>query len=844
MLPSRGSRLGIWLIGIALLLTGLTRGTTAAELAGADSLRAAIRDLNQSFPDRYAQGPQFLQRLDELEHRARKATAGEVKTLQEELESLRREALISNPLLTSQPILFVVRKQYRPDHHNTETMFQTGEINIGSFDGGGAIKTIDFAQGGKTRTLLEVPDGVARDPEVHFDGKKILFSLRHNRDDDYHLYEINADGSGLVQLTFGSGVTDIDPIYLPSGEIVFTSTREPKYCMCNRHIMGNLFKMDADGANLHQITHNTLHEGHSSLLPDGRILYDRWEYVDRNFGNAQGLWTVNPDGTRPVVYYGNSTDSPGAVLDARAIADTDRVIATFSSCHDRPWGAIAILDRRLGVDGKPPVVRTWPASAIDLVDQGNYDTFTRVQPKYEDPYPLSDKHFLCSRMTGNGEQMGIYLLDVFGNEVLLHAEGPGCFDPMPLGPHPRPPVIPARTDLAQQDGAFYVTDVYQGTGMEKIARGSVKTLRIIESPEKRFWTGPGWDGGTGQQAPGMAWDDFNNKRLLGTVPVEPDGSAYFTVPADKFVYFQLLDEQGRMVQTMRSGTIVRPGETTGCVGCHEGRRSAIPARGSAPMAMRRSPNAITPWYGPPRLFNYLTEVQPVFDKHCVKCHDYGQEAGKKLNLAGDHGLIFNTSYAELRGKQYVRVIGAGPPQVLPPKTWGSHLSPLASVMLEGHKNRENDREVHLDRESIDRVITWIDLNAPYYPDYSTAYRDNLYGRAPIDMKQLGRLGQLAGLNLAERANLAQVTFTRPERSPCLERIADKSGPQYREALEIIHLGRKNLIERPGTDQPGFALCTPTEIAQEAKYQALKKAEQEARQAIVRGEKRYARPARQ
>ncbi len=491
-----------------------------------------------------------------------------------------------DPLLTAQPIVFVARQQYAPDHHNTETMFQTGEINTASFRGGSAIRTIDFAAGGALKTLLDVPQGVARDIEVSFDGTRILFSLRHDITDDYHIYEMNADGSGLRQLTFGSGISDIDPIYLPDDRILFSSTREPKYCMCNRHIMCNLFTMDADGANIQQIGHSTLFEGHPSLLADGRVLYDRWEYVDRNFGDAQGAWVCNPDGTNHAVYWGNNTNSPGALLDNRAIPGTDLFISTFSSCHDRPWGALAIVDRQLGLDGRGPVLRTWPAAAINLVGQGNYDTFISVQPKYEDPYPLSSDTFLCSRAVGNGEQMGIYLLDLAGQETLLHTEPTGCFDPMPLAPRTRPPVIPSRVDLAESVGYFYVADVYVGTGMEAIARGTVKSLRVVQSPEKRFWTASAWDGGTGQQAPGMAWDDFNNKRILGTAAVSEDGSAYFAVPADKFVYFQLLDERGMMIQSMRSGTIVRPGETVGCVGCHEQRQTSVPTAGP-PAAMQR-----------------------------------------------------------------------------------------------------------------------------------------------------------------------------------------------------------------------------------------------------------------
>ena len=225
--------------------------------------------------------------------------------------------------------------QTRPSQHGDHVSNRRDQHR--KFRGGRHLKVIDLATG-RIRTILDSPSGVVRDLEVSFDGQKILFSMRSNRADDYHLCEIRADGSGLRQLTFGAGLSDIDPIYLPDGRICFTSTREPKYCMCNRHIMGNLHTMDADGSNLQQIGHNTLHEGHASLLPDGRILYDRWEYVDRNFGDAQGVWTVNPDGTNHVIYWKNNTNSPGAVLDARAIPGTERFICVFGSCHDRPWG--------------------------------------------------------------------------------------------------------------------------------------------------------------------------------------------------------------------------------------------------------------------------------------------------------------------------------------------------------------------------------------------------------------------------------------------------------------------------------------------------------------------------
>ncbi|MGL6193316.1 MAG: TolB family protein, partial [Thermoguttaceae bacterium] len=355
----------------------------------------------------------------------------------EELSKLKKEILESNPLVVSHPILYVSRPQYVPDHHNTETMFQTGEICTSSFRGGAALKVWN-PKTNKTKSLIELPDGSLRDPCVSFDAKKILVSLRRDINDDYHIYELAVDlerptivikggndakdakYSGLTQLTFQPGLSDIDPLYLPNGEILFSSSREPKYCMCNRHIMCNLYTMNADGSNLQQIGKSTLFEGHASLLNDGRVIYDRWEYVDRNFGDAQGVWVTNPDGTNHAIFWGNNTASPGGVLDAKVIPGNDSVfISTFSSCHDRPWGAIALVDRRLGIDGKEAVLQTWPSDAINLVDVGGYDTFIAVPQKFEDPYPLSDTFFLASGMVGRGEEMGIWLLDTYGNMTLL-----------------------------------------------------------------------------------------------------------------------------------------------------------------------------------------------------------------------------------------------------------------------------------------------------------------------------------------------------------------------------------------------------------------------------------------
>jgi hypothetical protein len=796
----------------------------ALARASAEPLLAAVAEL----------GAQSGYRSDELLARIDAACeAGDP----EALGALAREALVRrNPLVTARPILFVTRKQYRPDHHNTETMFQTGEINTGSYDTEGGFKVLDAAAG-EARTLFAPGAGATvRDPDVSFDGARIVFSMRRSKEDDYHIYAMKADGTEVRQLTSAPGVSDIDPIWLPDGDILFSATREPKYCMCNRHIMCNLYRMRPDGANIHQIGKSTLFEGHASLLPDGRVLYDRWEYVDRNFGDAQGLWVCYPDGTGHAIYWGNNTTSPGGVIDARALSQSHLAIAVFGACHDRPWGALGLLDRSKGVDGRAPVLRTWPAPFIDRVktDGQDFDSTRSLKVKYEDPYPLDDRHFLCARQTGNGEEMGLYYLDLHGNEVLAHAEPPGCYDPMPLGPRKTPPAHPTRRDFSDPHGpgTFYVQNVYVGTHMQGVKPGSIKALRVVESPEKRSFSARDWSG-QGAQAPAMNWLNFENKRILGTVPVEADGSAYFEVPANTFVFFQALDENGMMVQSMRSGAYVQPGETYGCVGCHENRVGDIPQAAATPKAMRRKPDKLSGWYGPPRLFSMQREVQPVFDKNCVRCHDYGQKAGERLNLSGDRDTVFSAAYADLWALGAITCVGAGPAEIRPAYAWGSHPSKLIQMVRVKHA------KVELSAEELDRLITWVDINAPYYPSYECAYPQNPGGRSPLTADELGRLKALTGVTISlshAAKQRAQLSFARPELSRILAPVATNEVAKA-EALALIREGAKRLQERPRADMEGF-VPDAKDQARERRYQARLAEERRVYEAIREGRKVY------
>ena len=787
-----------------------------------DPTRAAVTELGGRFADYPAK--QLLAELDKITDAAA-------------LPDFQRKALVTlNPIVNASPILFTTRKQYRPDHHNTETMFQTSEINTGSYDTEGAFKLLDVKRGAVT-TLLDPGKGATvRDPDLDFDASRLVFSMRKGRDDDYHIYTLPIAGGEPTQLTSAKEVSDIDPIWLPDGDILFSSSREPKYCMCNRHIMCNLYRMKPDGANIHQIGKSTLFEGHATVMPDGRILYDRWEYVDRNFGDAQGLWVCNPDGTGHALYWGNNTTSPGGVIDARPLSQNHLCIAVLAACHDRPWGALGIIDRSKGIDGPEPVLRTWPAEFHGRIATAgqNFDSTTGLRVKYEDPFPLDDAHFLCARQTGRGEEMGLYYLDLHGNEVLVHAEAPGCYDPTPVRPRPRPPAQPTRRtfDGVHAPGYFYVQNVYTGTHMKNVKPGDVKYLRVIESPEKRTWSQSSWDG-QGAQAAAMNWLNFENKRILGTVPVEDDGSAYFEAPANTFLFFQALDKNGMLVQSMRSGAYVQPGETYGCVGCHENRTGDIPQAAQKPKALSRPADKLTGWHGAPRLFSFQEEVQPILTEHCVSCHDYGKRAGAKLNLAADRDIYFSTSYVDLWTLGSIKCVGAGLAEIQEAYTWGSHASKLTEKALSGHGR------VNLSDVEKNKLITWVDINAPYYPRYECAYPSNPGGRSPLTQAEVNQLGEITGIRIANghgARQRSQVSFTRPEKSRILEKL-DPESEAYQKAIGIIREGAKRLAEKPDADAPGFIPC-PADIAREKRYEERVKREQRIYDAIRNGQRIY------
>lgn len=749
--------------------------------------------------------------------------------------------------LANKKIVFVSHLQYASDHHNSETMFQKGEFNenrwklcsgksslvLAEFDAEGAVKNVEVP--------VYLPDGIVRDPSVSFDGGKIVFSMRKNFDDSFKLYEYDVATKKIRQLTFLEDVSDINPAYLPSGEIVFSSTRASKYCACNRHIMCNLYKCDKDGFNIVQIGNSIEFENGASVMEDGRILYTRWEYVDRNFSGAQGLWTCNSDGTRHALYWGQETNN--AALDGVDLGG-GRVLAVLGSCHDKPWGALAVIDRNIDVEGKHSVAKIFPEYAIKLVDIPDKwsDSMKNVKLKFQYPSVFDENTAAVSRQIAERSRQTILeLVDLrTGAETVVakSKSGLGLFNFKLVKPRKKPAVLPSQCDLSKSTAAVYVGNVYEGTHLNGVKKGDIKFLRVIENPPKINWTAGAWEA-QGQQAPAMNYHDFDNKIVYGVVPVEEDGSAYFEIPSGKFVYLQALDGDMKMIQSMRSGLSAMPSEIVSCSGCHESRKSPPPvSQKGFSAALRKPPAKIKQFAHCGKLFSYAKQIQPIFDKHCVVCHDVGKRAGAKLVLAGDRGLVFNRSYTELHSKKYVNAIGAAGNAVVQANTWGAKYSPLVKAIDRKHKG------IRLSDEEYKTLVAWIDLNAPYYDTDDSNFPDNPAGRSPISPAELAELEKLCGVKIAAKyagniINLAYyknelVSFDRPETSPILQKL-DKNSPEYTRALRIIKTGAERLKKSPRPDMEGFV---PTQKAERlrARFNSLCELEKNARRAAENDEK--------
>jgi len=554
---------------------------------------------------------------------------------------------------------------------------------------GGRLTKLNVRDGNMT-VLVDDPGGSIRDPQVHYDAEKILFSYRKGGTHRYHLYEINVGGTGLRQITDGP-FDDIEPSYLPDGELVFCSTRCHRWIGCWLAEAAILHRCDPQGKNLRMLSSGSFTENTPAVLPDGRILYTRWEYVNRDPVSFHHLWTINPDGTGQMVYVGN--ERPGGVfIDAKPIPGTNRVVMTNTPGHGRNehYGYVAVATGTHGPNA--------PGSIRNVSKGGDY----------RDPYPLSEDTFLVAQ----GKQL--LLMDSAGaTDVLYAGSDLPLHEPRPIVPRTRERAVPSRVDLAEQTATVFLGDVYTGRNMAGVEPGSIKKLLVLEDLPK-----PANFHGGGSQPIGHGVTS-TLKRILGTVPVEADGSAHFEVPPARSIYFALLDEQDRSIKQMRSFVTLQPGETLSCVGCHEPRRQTTATRGTpVAMAAGREPSPIEPIADAPKIIDFPRDVQPILDKHCVRCHNPQRRDGG-IVLVGDRGPVFSLSYYALYLHWQIKDTGGQPrhgtgrePGNNPPHTTYSSASPLMEMLEPSH------HDVRLSPHEEKIVRLWIDAGATYPGTYA------------------------------------------------------------------------------------------------------------------------------
>jgi len=515
-----------------------------------------------------------------------------------------------------------------------------------TFRAGTALCLMELdSSGAAMRTLIEDPKGVIRDPDVSYDGKRILFAWKKDdRKDDYHLYEMDVATQKVRQLTSGLGYADYEPAYLPNGDIVFNSTRCVQIVDCWWTEVSNLYVCDKDGRFMRRLSFDQVHTNYPQVMDDGRVIYTRWDYNDRGQLYPQPLYQMNPDGTAQTEFYGNNSWFPTTIMHARGIPGTQKIITVLSGHHSHQRGKLAIIDRARGTQEADGVQLIAPVRETKAV---RIDAYGQSGEQWQYPYPISETEFVVAYHPDPGGNrkykgtFGIYWMDIDGRrELLAWDEKISCNQSVPLASRRRPHVRPSQVDWRRKNGVYYVKDVYEGPGLKGIERGTVKRLRVVALEFRAAGVGRNGNGGpaggalvsTPVSVRNGTWDV---KRVLGTTPVYEDGSAMFTVPARMPVYFQLLDEKNHVVQSMRSWSTLQPGETFSCVGCHEDKSDVPAPKSTVALALGRGAQPLDPFYGPPRGFSFPKEIQPILSKHCVRCHNDRSAVptgGKKKNV--------------------------------------------------------------------------------------------------------------------------------------------------------------------------------------------------------------------
>ncbi|MDO5553322.1 MAG: hypothetical protein Q4G68_06135 [Planctomycetia bacterium] len=695
----------------------------------------------------------------DLNQQASEVSPEKVELRQEiflKVDELKTRVAFKNPLLDFRDLLFIKRKpclfEQEEGNHMCDQFFGFNALP------GGGLFVLRNAFGAEPEVVdllagLSVTSGRYKgrkldkqwgflSPDLSWENEEIVFAATEitglpgacvwNTDNCFHLFKIkyhpeSATASDLQQLTDGA-FNDFDPCFLPSGRIAFISERRGGFGRCHPRIVPTytLHSMNGDGSDIVTLSYHETNEWQPVVDHNGMILYTRWDYVDRGANNAHHPWITTPDGRDPRAVQGNynrsAYDRPLFEADLQPVPDSGKLVATAVPHHGQGYGSLVLIDPKTEDDNAMgPVRRITPEQPFPESEQEIYVSGPR---NYASCRPLSELFYICvydafsDEMRGPDNNYGIYLLDAFGNKVLLYRDPEiACRDAIPIRVTDRPPVIPHKTlvgkplapgetfvpsdkDVLPKFAQVGLINVYD-TGLPFPENTKIKRLRIVQILPKTTPLESQPRIGYGHQK--------NTRQVLGTVPVEEDGSALFNMPVNVPVYFQALNENGVAVQSMRSDTYVHEGEQLVCQGCHENRYSTVEQYpNQAYLAMKRAPSEIVPDPLGTRPMNFPLLIQPILDAKCVDCHAKSEDP-KAIDLSrGPKEKHFFNSFENLRPfcfffDHYLWT----EPQTIPGQ-FGSMASPLYKILTSEHYGLE------LTPEELYRFTVWMDNNCDFY----------------------------------------------------------------------------------------------------------------------------------
>ncbi len=668
-----------------------------------ESAILAVRDIIKHNPGKYPKGKQYLKRLKDGD------------------KSIIREALLANPILDFDEFLVIQREKNNPAvpgavyiQTNVPKDLNSKIIKLSNIRGGLNKKIIYQTQNNETITDIDINE--------NFD--KLMFTKvgSHNR---WQIFEYDFKSKTTKQLTPKKydDFDSFDSCYLPDGNIVFMSTASFQGLPCEfgRKPISSMYKLDRLNDNIRQLTFDQDSGWNPTMMESGRVLYTRWEYSDITHYFSRIMMTMNPDGTDQKEHYGSNSYWPNSTYFAKPIpGDDSQFIAVVTGHHTDRAGRLVLFDTKKGRHEVSGVIQAIPGKGEKIVPEIIDQLYVHRWPKFLNPQPLgankndgAGRYFIVSGKLNSKSPWGIYLVDTFDNIIAI-SEGKNYFEPILLSNKKTPAIIPSKVNLSSKKSTFFIADIYAGQGLPNIPRDTVKALRIFEYDFSYMHSGT-------SQAIGVesAWDV---KRILGTVPVEKDGSVMFTGPANTTIAVQPINQDGQAIQLMKSWMVAMPGETLTCIGCHENQNDAPVVHRT--IASTKPPQQIMQWYGKERGFSFKNEIQnKVLDKYCISCHNgenkkipdfKSQEFVAIPELASDN---IHMPIAYLNFHPYVRRPGPESDNHMDyPMEYNASTSELIRILKKGHHN------VELPSEAWNRLYTWIDLNVPYNGSWPDAHR--------------------------------------------------------------------------------------------------------------------------